>query len=345
MAWPAPFWKRYPKRMQLRAWQATISVCALSLACASDPAGSDPAVNVSGGSSGNGSGAGSGAGGASNGGSSAQGGGMSGGGAALGGESSGGAAGTATGGGASTLVAPTEASGQYTFAYGDVVFAVDTKKGGRVVSFKKGTVELMDAGDGMNNYGSTLWPSPQAVWNWPPPAEIDGSPYTATLDGATLVLEGTVNPALQLSASKRFSVDSGLDHVEIVYGLKNESTTQATSVAPWEITRVDVGGLTFYPAPVDGTTSTNFPYEWDSTGQITWFDYAAQDEPGEQAVPGRRRVARACTSRRALAQKFGDIPSSSAAPGEAEIELYTNGSSYVEIENQGRTRLWPLARA
>ncbi|HEV8246225.1 MAG TPA: hypothetical protein VGP93_10675 [Polyangiaceae bacterium] len=254
----------------------------------------------------------------------------------------GGAGGIAAGGegGAgivSAPVTPTEANGTYTFAYGDVVFEVDADVGGRVITYSKAGVDLIDDSDA-TNYGSTFWPSPQSAWGWPPPAEIDNLAYSAALDGATLVLTSGANAALELSASKRFTVDSGFDRVTIEYALKNEGAG-AISVAPWEITRVDIDGITFFPAPTAPITVQNgFPYDYDATGLATWFDYAAESPTmaGKLFQDGSGWLAHADPNNSLLLVKvFPDIAPVDFAAGESEVELYTDAASYVELENQG----------
>lgn len=233
------------------------------------------------------------------------------------------------------LVTPTQSGSTYTFTYGDVVFEVDPMAGGRIVTFSKAGTNLLDDGDGDINYGSTLWPSPQSDWNWPPPAGIDSQPYTAALEGATLMLTGPVDAGVGLSATKRFSVDSGLDRVEIVYSLKNESEA-AKSVAPWEISRVAGGGLTFWPAAAAGELKDNFPDPWDGVG-TSWYDDAAEtlSMPGKVNQDGQGWLAHVQGSL-LFVKTFPDIQASAFAPGEAEVEIYSNQTlMYVELENQG----------
>ncbi len=59
--------------------------------------------------------------------------------------STGGGGAGGSGGGASGPVTPTEASGVYTWSYGDVVFAVNAMVAGRAVTYTKGGVSALDA--------------------------------------------------------------------------------------------------------------------------------------------------------------------------------------------------------
>jgi hypothetical protein len=69
-------------------------------------------------------------------------------------------------------LAPTVSGTVYTYTFGDTIFAVDAAKGGRIVTFSLAGRNILTAAknSGDNNWGSTLWPSPQSDWNWPPPA-------------------------------------------------------------------------------------------------------------------------------------------------------------------------------
>lgn len=265
-----------------------------------------------------------------------------------GGSSDAGAAGSGGGGATAGPVMPTEANGVYTFAYDDVVFEVNAMVAGRVITYTKGGVSILDATDpDPNNYGSSFWPSPQ-TWPWPPAPGMDTARYTATLEGATLVLQGPVIEVPNISIGKRFTVDAGCDCVDIVYSIKNESQAPL-SVAPWEITRVDAGGLTFWPAPAPPhKTEGNMMITYDATNQVSWFDYATQaGAANNQKVyqDGKTWIAHAqgpTQGRLLLVKTFDDIEASQSPSDprvEGQIEVYTNGtaaaSAYVEVENQG----------
>ena len=100
------------------------------------------------------------------------------------------------------------------------------------------------------NYGSTFWPSPQANWGgstWPPIPEVDNQPYTASVDGSTIVVsQGASSARGKVSVTKRFSAILDARAVELKYTLTNADTV-AASWAPWEVTRVALSGITFFP--------------------------------------------------------------------------------------------------
>ncbi len=235
---------------------------------------------------------------------------------------------------------PTVNGTVYTFAFGDTVFAVDVAKAGRIVTFSLAGKNILTAAKDIqdNNWGSTFWPSPQSDWGWPPPAELDPGAYTPSLSGATLSLVSRTSAALGLAVTKQFSVDVDRGMVAIEYGLVNLGP-HARSVAPWEITRVAAGGLTFFPlgdgAPAKGAQDL---LDLRIVDGVAWFAYSASSIVNDQKVfaDGREGWIAHVDGDLLLVKAFPDMPAARAAPGEAEIEIYTDaGHSYIEVENQG----------
>ncbi len=235
---------------------------------------------------------------------------------------------------------PTVGGTLYTFTFGDTVFAVDAATGGRIVTFSLAGKNILTAAKGSqdNNWGSTFWPSPQSDWNWPPPAEIDPGAYAASPCGAMVSMASRTSGALGLAVTKQFSVDAATGIVTIDYGLVNHGA-QARSVAPWEITRVAAGGLTFFPmgdgAPSKGSQDL---LDLQLVDGVAWFAYDAAAIANDQKVfaDGHEGWIAHVDGNLLLVKAFSDTPAAQAAPGEAEIEIYTDaGHSYIEIENQG----------
>jgi hypothetical protein len=239
-----------------------------------------------------------------------------------------------------TPAVPTVSGTVYTFTAGNLVFAVDAAKAGRIVTFSLAGRNILTAAKNSqdNNWGSTFWPSPQSAWNWPPPAELDPNPYTASLSGAVLTMASQTFAALGLSVTKQFSVDASMGVVTIQYGLVNHGT-QPLSVAPWEISRVAAGGLTFFPMG-DGSPSKGMQdlLNLQMSGGAAWFAYDASAITNDQKVfaDGHEGWIAHVGGNLLLVKVFSDTPAAQAAPGEAEIEIYTDaGHSYIEVENQG----------
>jgi hypothetical protein len=238
------------------------------------------------------------------------------------------------------LVVPEVTGTIYSFRFGDTVFAVDAAKGARIVTFSLGGRNVLTAARnaGDINWGSTFWPSPQSDWSWPPPTEIDSGAYTASLAGATLTLTGATASSLGLSVTKEFTVDGVAGVVSIEYRIINRGT-RSRSVAPWEISRVAAGGLTFFPMGEGAPSKGSQPLlPLDISGGVAWLAYDPSVVTGEAKVfaDGSEGWIAHATGSLLLVKAFGDTTPAQAAPSETEIELYADPThSYIEVENQG----------
>lgn len=247
------------------------------------------------------------------------------------------------------LVVPEVNGTVYSFRFADTVFAVDAAQGARIITFSLGGHNLLTAAKDASdvNWGSTLWPSPQSDWSWPPPAEIDSGAYTASLAGATLTLSSATASALGLSVTKTFTVDSLAGVVNIEYRISNRGT-RSRSVAPWEVSRLAAGGLTFFPLG-EGVPSKGSPalLPLELSGGVVWlaYDASAVTEAQKALADGSEGWIAHATDHLLFVKAFGDITPAQAASGEAEIELYADPTrTYIELEDQGAlTRLAPGA--
>lgn len=263
-------------------------------------------------------------------------------GAGTGGNPDGGTSGGGTGGTMSaTLVEPIERSGKYVLEFGDLLFEVDPAIGARITSFKFAGTELL-TGTAVNadNFGSTFWTSPQATWNWPPPTEVDKGPYSPSVAAPSITFTGAPVASggiAGVSITKKFTANLEAQTVLAEYTITSAS---GGAIAPWEITRVPSGGLTFYPTGTGApTTGGGFPLPTTTTGAgCTWFQYPAGQAPADQKLfaDGSGGWLAHVTGDIVLVKKFMDVPAGAAATGEAEIELFVSGTSaYIEVEQQG----------
>jgi hypothetical protein len=231
--------------------------------------------------------------------------------------------------------------------FSGIFFEVSWKLGGRITSAKVGARELLtDASLNPINYGSTFWTAPQSDWHWPPVAELDTAPYSASTEAAGFTLVGPVVTSIDgvvagLAVTKRFSADFAKNAIVAEYTLVNTSSV-AKRVAPWEITRVARGGLTFYAsdsAPMQAGERPLLPST--RSGDTYWFQHDERTPvEGKLNADGKGWVAHVTPERALLIKTFPDIQQSQAAAGEGEVEIYANlnvkaPNAYVEVENQG----------
>jgi len=224
--------------------------------------------------------------------------------------------------------------------FGTTHLEVDPSRGARVTALRAGGTELLLGREvSVFNSGSTFWPSPQSGWSaarWPPPASIDNGPYTGASSDGVITLTSEIDPGTHLSVTKKFTANLAQETVDIDYTMVNQGAVPA-SWAPWETTRMAGKGITFWPtggAPFKGTDALP---AWHEVAGHTWVDSA------EQPVVAAKLYADGAGGWLAhvsgdvlLIKQFADQPASSAAPGEAEIEVYLDATGrYVEVEPQG----------
>ena len=230
-----------------------------------------------------------------------------------------------------------EEAGDFGIDTGKVSLTVDPR-GARItdVHLAGGANLLSGPSADPSNFGSTFWTSPQSLWGWPPPAAFDSSAYTATRASASVEFVGPTDTTFGVSLTKRFSPGGTGSRIDAAYEVTAQ--TRAMSVAPWEITRVPPGGLTFYPtgtgAPMAGGGFALPPTE-DAAG-CTWIQDAAAGTDQKLLADGAGGWLAHVAGDTVLVKKFNDIPPGMAAPGEAEIEVFVQGQgAYVEVEEQG----------
>lgn len=239
------------------------------------------------------------------------------------------------------MVEPRFEAGRYVLDWGAGRIEIDPITGGRVTALHLDGGNLLTGPDvDAGNYGSTFWPAPQTAWGWPPLAEVDHGPYQVIRASDALTLNGASNPALNVSIDKRIAADRARGAVVFDFSINNRGAVPV-QLAPWQITRVPPGGLSFFP-----TGSGNFPpsnLAVREQGGVTWYVYdraAITDHQKLFADGSEGWLAHANVGAGTLLVKtFGVVPRAEQAPGEAQIEIYASPAhTYVEVEVQGAYR-------
>ena len=250
-----------------------------------------------------------------------------------------GAGAAGAGGAAAAPVVPVQVAGgsTYRFSYGDTIFEIDAQTGARVSKLSlAGADMIVTTAADATTWGSVFWTAPRTgTWvpEWPPPDAIDKNPYTAAISGAHLVTTGMADATLGVSMVKDYAADAASGWITINYTIKS---TKAQKAAPWEVSRVPRGGITFFPL---GSSVTKGPLTISQLDGIVWFDDATKSvmDPGD----GSKLIADGKSGWEAYAlggnlflKRFVDQPASAQAPGEGEICIYP-GKSWIEFEVQG----------
>ena len=227
-------------------------------------------------------------------------------------------------------------TGNYEITLADIVMEVDANCGARIISFRlKNQEVLSSSGINQENYGSTLWLSPQ-IWKWPPSPILDTKPYQCELNKNTLNLTSQPDSLSGCKISKNFVANSSDSSFSIKYLITNISKKDK-SVAPWEVTRVPAGGISFFPIGTTGGFSKSNLNTEDKNG-ICWFRYEPELVTGHQKLfrNGHEGWLAHVNNGLVFIKQFPDIGIELEAPNETEIELYTNKDrTYIELENQG----------
>ncbi|APR85060.1 Hypothetical protein A7982_10409 [Minicystis rosea] len=242
------------------------------------------------------------------------------------------------------LDGPIERNGLLVLEFDALYFEVDPAKGARISALRfAGSDILTNAANNAMNWGSTFWTSPQSDWGWPPPTAIDSGGYAHTVDQTSFHVTGEQASfaGKTVSIEKSFAADFAKTSVVITYTIHNTGSAPC-SVAPWEVTRVAPGGLTFFPTgDKQFTPGGSSPLPVDSTADVTWFDSAAHPPDGQQKklnADGKEGWVAHVVGDLVFMKAFTDVPSAAQASGEGEVEIFAQTASeggYIEVENQG----------
>jgi hypothetical protein len=237
------------------------------------------------------------------------------------------------------MVEPRFERGRYLLDWGAGRIEIDPVTGGRVTALHLDGGNLLSGSDAdAANFGSTFWPAPQSAWGWPPLAEVDHGPYQVVRERGALVLNGASNPALGVSVDKRIAADRARGAVVFDFSINNHSGAPV-QLAPWQITRVPPGGLTFFPTGSGSFPPSNLAVR-EGAG-ATWyaFDAAVVTDHQKLFADGSEGWLAHVGGGALLVKTFDPVARADQAPGEAQIEIYATPShTYVEVEAQGAYR-------
>lgn len=221
---------------------------------------------------------------------------------------------------------------------GDLALTVDSSVGGRIASLRfQGQEILFPKGHAAasNNWGSTFWLSPQSLWGWPPIEAHDSQPYRVlTFEEDSVVLQSAASA--EASITKRVSL-LGEREVSLDYEILAEQ--DFTQVAPWEVTRVPMSGLVFYPVTRDSVEVVmgSVQYSVDAN-DLVWLDLDSNSLPPEGKVNanGSEGWLAWVDDQRLYLKVFEPVARQLQAQGEGDIEIYLSGvAPYMELEVQG----------
>ena len=236
-------------------------------------------------------------------------------------------------------VTVTVSDGLYTFSYKEITFGVSAKTGGRIISYAcDGKELLIPSSVHSENYGATLWPSPQSAWGWPPSPVLDLEAYEATLVKDTLLLVSQPDSTNGYLFKKKFYINTKDHSVNIVYSITNISEKQK-QVAAWDVLRT-TPYISFFPVENSSVSlpQSNLKSITVENG-ILWFTFCPDSIPQSQKLFSTAKggwLAHAGNNGLLFIKTFPDITDSAIPPGESEVEIYASKQGlYIELENHG----------
>jgi hypothetical protein len=234
--------------------------------------------------------------------------------------------------------APIKKNGIYSIKNRSQEMIIDPAIGGRITALKFNGINFLTTKEIHPIFwGSTLWPSPQKIWGGPDLVELDRSIYSDTAFGNTLKMVSRQDPHSGFVFSKEFSFNEKRAAFMLTYSITNGSDT-IRQVAPWEVTRVQTGGLTFFPSR-QGIRWGNMAGLATDSNNMTWFNYQPEKILSGHSkffADGKEGWVAQINNGIIFIKCFADQPIELAAPSESEIEVYTNpDKTYVEVEVQG----------
>ncbi|HYW94364.1 MAG TPA: T9SS type A sorting domain-containing protein, partial [Bacteroidales bacterium] len=135
---------------------------------------------------------------------------------------------------------------------------------------------------------------------------------------------------------KTFAASSSDTSITVTYTMINTSG-DAQSYAPWEDSRVPVGGLSFFPLGEGGISGDNGLVSAFSNlnDDVMWYEYSSSNDGSKVFADGRNGWRAHVNNGILFLKQFEeDLAPANAAPGEAELEEYVS-VGFQEIENQG----------
>lgn len=246
---------------------------------------------------------------------------------------------------ASQSVPPQQDASLFSLEVGNLVLTVDSTYGAKASSLSIDGAEFMVTPDMVSSdflWGATLWPSPQSEWSWNNSNKLvwDHEEYTAKIDGDTMQFTGketSVDNGDSFYFIKNFWASSVDTTLNMKYSMVN-TTGKTIKKALWELTRVPVGGLTFWPTGPGGTWGQLAPAT-EEINDHTWYERETEDGTNLKFFADGKDgwFAHVDDKGRLYIKTFEDVDQSEFANNEGEIELWV-ADEYIELENQGPCR-------
>ena len=248
-----------------------------------------------------------------------------------------------------TLVGEIERDGVYAVEMTDgtdtLLFECTAENGGLITKLAMNGTDMLAVDAMENGNGSTFWTAPQTDWNWPPPAFLNTDTLTPTVDTAeaSITLTSAADDRLGIQVIKKFTPDLERFAVVLEYTIVNTGD-ETVSYAPWEISRVLPGGVTFFPTGDEVNDVDMTPLPVSDIDGISWLDHTAPMDSGDYkySADGADGWSAHAAGDMVFVKSFNDQPASAKPPGQGEIQLYVKGGEFEEVEQIGAYQEIPV---
>lgn len=224
---------------------------------------------------------------------------------------------------------------------GPVRMEIMPEIGGRVSSLKYDgheiLVPIVDF-DKITDWGTVLWSSPQAEWQWPPIDVLDSKPYKLSVKGDRVTLTSDIDSRTGYQFSKTY-MPAGEDRIAVTYRIFNHSKHQK-NVAPLEVTRLPPSGILVYPrGEGDPVSGIFYPLDAQPIDELMWFEYdkkKIRTDHHKIMQDGKEGWVAYVDKGHLLMKEFVDNPPTATAEGEREIEIFAHVEHiFIEMKQQG----------
>lgn len=205
--------------------------------------------------------------------------------------------------------------------------------GGRLASLRWGERELLFQAEGdNNNWGSTVWLSPQSLWGWPPIAKHDQLPYRVLKQDAKSVhMRSQVGQGVIIE--KQIQLADHPDRIDFDYSLAVDKNFP--ELAAWQISRVQKQGLVFFPAEKQSIKIPMGQVSYRYDNELVWLDIKADAVEGKIIANGSEGWLAWLHEGVILVKIYPQVQAQDMATGEGDVEVYICAKQpYIELEVQ-----------
>lgn len=219
-----------------------------------------------------------------------------------------------------------KADSLYILKNNSLLLTIDSSIGARVTSFKFENHEILSTNETHPTfYGSSLWLSPQGKWGGQ--GILDRAAYNVeNFTENELLINSKIDTARGFQFKKHF-ISNPVDTSFIIQYTIINTSDSAQKVAAWENTRVESGGLAFFPKgnhPPLPKSDLNIK----ERNNFIWYPFDKELKKYQKIFMNGGEGWQAHVQNRILfIKEFPKIEPENAAPGEENVEIYVNSDN------------------